>query len=355
MIVAVVWVSGAMRARVESKLREFGANMVVIPRSLDMPIAYGGMNIGTVAARMGELTEEDAALVASIDRKDTLRGVSPKLITGIQIEGKEFLLIGVRFREELKMKPWWKINGAKPALSRDLLLGAETSRQLDKKAGDPLILGGKEFRVAGVLDEQFSGEDSAIVADLREAGLLSQKPGKVSLIEVSTWCSACPIETIVEQISAKLPNAKVFAVKQLVEAELSQVNLFAGFAIALSAIIWVVGFLITLLTMMAAVRERTQEIGVLRAVGFRQRHILDLILLEGITVSLIGGFLGAVLGSVAGMSLSWSFVGWEWSFSLALYSGGIPFVLTLIMGTLPALYAARKASQLDPMSALRAI
>ncbi len=355
MMVAVISVTAAMQARVESKLREFGANMVVMPKTLEMPIAYGGVSIAAVAAPVGELTEEDATLVASIQRKDALRGVSPKLIGAIQVEGKEFMLVGTRFRDELKMKPWWHIEGDKPALSRDILLGAITAQQLGKKAGDRLVLGGKEFRVVGVLDAQFSTEDRAIFADLRETGLLFNQPGKVSFIEVSTWCAACPVETIVEQISSKLPHAKVVAVKQLVEAELSQVRLVTDFAIALTAIILVVGSLIMLLTMMASVRERAQEIGILRAVGFRQSQVMRLILLESVTISLIAGGLGAIIGSIAAMVLSGYLAGPEALPPFDPRFVAMAVVLAVVMGTVPTVYPARKASRLDPVTALTAI
>ena len=353
-MVAVTSVSNTMRVNVESKLREFGANMVIMPKTLEMPIVYGGVGIAALQAPVGELTEEDATLVASIQRKDALRGVSPKLIHAVQVGGKEFMLVGVRFRDELKMKPWWKIQGDKPSLSRDVLLGAITARQLNKQAGDTLILGEKEFRVAGVLEEQLSADDGAIFTDLRETGLLFNQPGRVSFIEVSTWCSACPVETIVEQISAKLPNAKVFAVKQLVEAELSQVRLVTNFAIALTAIILIAGSLIMLLTMMASVRERTQEVGILRAIGFRQRQIMKLFLLEGIVISLIGGCIGAIVGSIAAAVLSGPLIGLE-APSFDLLFSGMAILLAIVMGTLPVIYPARKASQIDPMTALRAI
>ena len=105
-MVVITSVTNAMRVSVESKLREFGANMVVMPKTLEMPVVYGGVSISALQAPVGELTEEDATLVASIQRKDALRGVSPKLINAVQVGGKELLLVGVRFRDELKMKPW---------------------------------------------------------------------------------------------------------------------------------------------------------------------------------------------------------------------------------------------------------
>ena len=353
-IVGITSVTNAMRTSVESKLREFGANMVVMPKTLEMPIAYGGVSIAALDAPVGELSEEDATRVASIQDKDALRGVSPKLINAIRVEDKEFMVVGVRFRDELKMKPWWRIEGAPPSLSRDVLIGANTARQLNKQAGDTLILGEKEFRVVGVLDEQLSADDRAIFADLRETGLLFNQPGRVSFIEVSTWCAACPVETIVEQISEKLPNARVFAVKQLVEAELAQVRLATGFAIALTAIILVVGSLIMLLTMMASVRERTQEIGILRALGFRRRHIMRLFLLEGMVISLMGGGIGAIVGSIVAGVLSGPIMGLEAPLVDPRF-GGIALLLGIMMGTLSVIYPARQASELDPMTALRAI
>jgi putative ABC transport system permease protein len=146
----------------------------------------------------------------------------------------------------------------------------------------------------------------------------------------------------------------VFAVKQLVEAELSQVRLANSFAIALTAIILVAGSLIMLLAMMASVRERIQEIGILRAIGFRQRQIIRLFLLEGIVISLIGGLIGAAVGSIAAAVLSGPLIGLE-APPFDPRFAGMAIFLALMMGTLPVIYPARKASQLDPTTALRAI
>ncbi len=355
MMVAVVSVAIAMQRSVESRLRDYGANMVVMPRTLSLPVIYGGVNIAAIEAPVADLTEDDATAVASIPRKDAIRGVSPKLVGAVSVDGQEVMLVGTRFRDELRMKPWWQIAGEKPSLSRDVLLGATIAAELNKSPGDKLSMGGKEFRVAGVIDEQYSAEDRAIFADLRETGALLGQAGKVSFIEVSTWCAACPVETIIEQISAKLPNAKVFAIKQLVEAELSQVKLTTSFAIALTAIILVVGSLIVLLTMMAAVRERTQEIGVLRAIGFRHSHIMKLIMLEGSVIGLVAGVLGAITGTVAALLVAGQIAGLDTQSPFDPRLAGAAVLVAVIMGTLPTFFPARRASRLDPITALRAM
>ena len=81
---------------------------------------------------------------------------------------------------------------------------------------------------------------------------------------------------------------------------------------------------------------------------------MKLVLLEGTAISLVSSVLGAVVGSVAALVLSSSFAGLE-APSLDPWFVAVSVVLSIIMGTLPTIYSARKASQLDPATALRAI
>jgi putative ABC transport system permease protein len=110
-----------------------------------------------------------------------------------------------------------------------------------------------------------------------------------------------------------------------------------------------------LLTMMEWVRERTQEIGILRTIGFRQYHIMKLILIEGVAISLISSCFGALIGSLAAIVLYGPLGGLEASSPLDFRFIGISVALSIVMGTLPTIYSARKAAQLDPATALRAI
>ncbi|MDP2951767.1 MAG: ABC transporter permease [Chloroflexota bacterium] len=354
-VVTVISVTSALNDNVKSKLREYGANMVVSPRSMEVALTYGGITLGDISVPVEELTEEDAIKIATIRRKDALRGISPKLVGAVEAEGQRFVLVGVRFRDELRLKPWWRMAGEEPATSRDLLLGSQVSRQLRKEPGDTLDIGGKTFRVAGVLEEQLSQEDGVVFADLREAGLLLGKPGKVSLIEVSSWCAACPIDIVVEQISAKLPHARVMAIQQLVQAELGQVELVTRFSWVLCGVVLFIGSLIVLITMMASVTERTHEIGVFRALGFRQSHIIRIIMLEGVIIGLLGGGIGVAVGGMAAWLLSGPVAGLEIPALVRPEVALLGMVLAVVMGTLPTIYPALRAAQLDPTAALRAL
>jgi len=102
--------------------------------------------------------------------------------------------------------------------------------------------------------------------------------------------------------------------------------------------------------MLVSVTERTREIGLRMAVGARGRDILAQFLIEAVTLSLIGGAIGVLLGAVATWAVG-NFAGWQVSMtpaSIALAAGFSGFV-----GVFFGFYPAHRASRLLPIQALR--
>ena len=102
--------------------------------------------------------------------------------------------------------------------------------------------------------------------------------------------------------------------------------------------------------MLATVLERTKEIGLLRAVGARQKDILNLFMVESFTVAAVGGLLGILLGFVIAQIIA-SFADWNVGFSILsiFLSVGVCALIGLGFGLYPAL----KASKMDPILALQ--
>jgi len=98
------------------------------------------------------------------------------------------------------------------------------------------------------------------------------------------------------QIERAVPQARVTALRQAVTLRMEMVGQLMRFSWALSAVVLVIGGLVVLTTMLGSVSERKQEIGVLRAIGFRRRHIVNVILTEATLVSVLGGVLGWLVG-----------------------------------------------------------
>jgi putative ABC transport system permease protein len=102
--------------------------------------------------------------------------------------------------------------------------------------------------------------------------------------------------------------------------------------------------------MLVSVTERTKEIGLRQAVGAKTRDILSQFLVESITLSLLGGVLGIVLGALTSHLLS-AIAGWATLISPKAVA--VAFVFSALVGVFFGYYPARKAAFLDPIEALR--
>jgi putative ABC transport system permease protein len=119
---------------------------------------------------------------------------------------------------------------------------------------------------------------------------------------------------------------------------------------AVASVSLIVGGIGIMNIMLVSVTERTREIGLRMAVGARRTDVLAQFLIEAVTLSLIGGLIGAILG-VAG-SLGISFFS-KWPTAVAASSIMLAFGFSAAVGVFFGFYPARKASRLDPIEALR--
>jgi putative ABC transport system permease protein len=102
--------------------------------------------------------------------------------------------------------------------------------------------------------------------------------------------------------------------------------------------------------MLVSVTERTREIGLRMAVGAKPHQILAQFLVEALSLSVLGGIIGVVLGVSAGAKLASKF-GWPMLVRPDIIL--VSVVFSALVGVGFGLYPARKASQLDPIEALR--
>ena len=120
--------------------------------------------------------------------------------------------------------------------------------------------------------------------------------------------------------------------------------------LAIASVSLLVGGIGIMNILLVSVTERTREIGVRMAVGAKRRHIVMQFLIEAMTLSLVGGILGIVLG-VTGAKLTTLIAGWP-----TIISGNVillAFFFSLVVGLFFGLYPANKASRLNPIEALR--
>jgi len=121
-------------------------------------------------------------------------------------------------------------------------------------------------------------------------------------------------------------------------------------AIAIAGISLVVGGVVIMNIMLVSVTERTREIGVRKALGAKRGDVLIQFLMESALLSTIGGAIGVLFGVGAAMGVS-SLLGFP--SVIALWSVFAGLFVALSTGIFFGVYPARKAADLDPITALR--
>lgn len=356
-IVTLLSVTESMSRNIEERLNQFGANIVMAPKTENLSLSYGGITVGGISYETVEFDESRLALIREIKNRENLGIIAPKVLGSVVVDGKTALLMGVDYEAEFALKTWWQWEGKLPEKPGEILLGFETARVFSRNAGDTILLGpGRNpYLVAAVLHPTGAAEDHVILGDLHEIQKILGKEGKVSLVEVAAFCRGCPISEMVLQIAGQFPEAKVSALKQVMMSKMQSIEIMKNFGFGIAVLVLFVGSLVVFITMMGSVNERIREIGIFRAIGFRQGHVMQIVLLEALLV----GFLGGLLGYLIGSGTAWAaipFVIPEGSFAgMNLAVGGLALLLGVTLSLLASLYPAWRAGTLDPSEALRSL
>jgi putative ABC transport system permease protein len=354
-VVAFISLVEALTNDINHKLEKYGANILIVPKTENLSLTYGGLSVGGVSFEMREIKQEELARLKSIKNAGNVAAVGPMVLGPVKIQGHDVLLAGMELGVAPLLRPWWRIRGDAPGEGA-LLLGAEAARVLGLDVGAKVELNGRELPVTGVLETTGSQDDQIVFAPLRTAQSLLGKEGRISMAEVAALCSGCPIDDMVKQISAILPEANVMAIKQVVKSRMEALAHFQKVAYVLSTLVMLVGGLVVLVTMMGSVRERTSEFGIFRAIGFQRRHVIWIVLFEAGVISLLSGVLGYMMG-LGATKLALPFFAESHDIMLPFNPvlGGAVLILALILGLASSAYPALMAARLDPNDALRTL
>lgn len=354
-VVATISFGEVMTHDINHKLEKYGANILVVPKTENLALTYGEFSITGISIDVEEIQETDLARMGHIKNSANIAAMGPIVLGVVTVNKKKVLLAGIKFRETAILKPWWKIDGALPDDS-GVIIGSKVAEVLNIRQGDILEINSGKMKVSGLLQPTGSQDDRLIFSNLAPAQRILNKKGKVSMVEVAALCNACPIEDMVNQISEALPGARVMAIQQVVKSRMEAVNQFKKFSFGLSVVIILIGSLIVLITMMGNVRERTDEIGIFRAIGFRRSHVMKILLFEA---GIISGFSG-IIGYAAGLGatrLAIRFFAENHHAEIIIIPelAAASIFLAVIIGLLASAYPALLAARLDPNEALRSL
>jgi putative ABC transport system permease protein len=236
--------------------------------------------------------------------------------------------------------------------------------QAEKAVGKVILINGKRFKVAGVLEEEGSSmnqnSDKKIMIPVTLAKHIYGTERTYYSISVSV-SRVDNLDAIISESIGLMRNARGLKAKEENDFEIgtseglqaiikdNTTSLRMGAIII--GIITLFGAAIGLMNiMLVSVTERTKEIGIIKAIGATRQAIINQFLIEAVIICQMGGILGIILGMFAGNSVSLIFGGdfvvpWAWII--------LGIVLCTIVGLISGLYPALKAARLDPIESLR--
>ncbi len=369
-VVAMVALGNGAQARIESQISSLGQNLLTIFAGSRRA---GGVNSGLGSA--SALTLEDADAI-SREVPDVV-AVSPEDTTSAQAiaNGRNWsTTIAGESPEYLKIRDW-KLTAGSMFTARDIrsgakvaVIGSETAHELFgplNPVGQTVRIKNMPFVIIGQLESKGTGmggqsqDDRIIVPYTTAMRLLT---GDKYLRSINVQISGSDrMDAAEQQITSllrqrhRLPAGRdndfsIFNQKEIADTVSSVSTIITLLLGAIGGISLLVGGIGIMNIMLVSVTERTREIGIRIAVGAQPADILLQFLIEAITLSLLGGTIGVLLGVGAS-----NLVGRFTSFVPIVSTGSIilAFGVSCAVGIFFGFYPARKAALLNPIDALR--
>ncbi|MBI4672929.1 MAG: ABC transporter permease [Chloroflexi bacterium] len=304
---------------------------------------------GVSDASLSTIDERTAERVA---RHPEVKAVSKLMMGFSSAPGLAyFIIFGLDPREEY-IKHFRVREGRLIADEGEIMIGRFAANALEKKVGDTITVSGTRYVLVGIYENGSSFEDGAGVISLREAQAQFGKPRQVSFLSIAVR-DPTRIDQVASQLEREFPEIIVGKPTEFTERMQDMQTMYAVLN-ALVVLTLIVGGIVMMNVMLMSVFERTQEIGVLRALGWRRRRILWNVLGEALALSVLSSLVGIVFG--VGIGYLFTLAPGFGQFLLPAYTPAMLiqiFLVALVLGAIGGLYPAWRAANLRPIEALR--
>jgi putative ABC transport system permease protein len=369
-VIAMVSIGNGAKAQVEQQIASLGENVILI---FSGSVTSSGIRTGWGSA--GTLKIEDAEAI----RREVpgVIAVSEEVISTRQVSAGNqnwFTRIYGESPEYFDIRQWPLSDGASftaqdvRSANKVCVIGRTTASQVfgsEDPIGQVLRIQGVPFLVTGLLtpkglSPQGTDQDDIVIMPYTSA--LKRVIGGSTLrginVQVASSNDLAPAQQQITELLRQRHNIRAgrdddFTVRnqqEIAETATATSRIMALLLGAIASVSLVVGGIGIMNIMLVSVTERTREIGVRLAVGAHGRDILTQFLIEAVTLSVIGGAIGILLGLGASRMLS---VFAHWPTLISIPSIIAAFFVSAAVGIFFGFYPAREAARLDPIEALR--
>ncbi|APY01205.1 ABC transporter permease [Lacinutrix venerupis] len=370
-VIAMLAIGEGSKESIRSTISNMGSNMITIRPGADDrgPARGSGGDVQTLTLQNYQLIKEQANLLSYVTPVvngggQVINGSNnwPSTIYGVN---PEYLDIKVVDLQSGSMFTDADVQSA----SKVAVIGQTVVDNIfpdgQQPVGQMIRFNNIPFKVIGVLEEKGENtfgqdQDDVVIAPYTTvqkrilaidylnqvmASAISEDDAADAVIQVT--------EILREQhklLDSEDDDFTVRSMEELISTFSSTSEMLTVLLVAVASISLLIGGIGIMNIMYVSVKERTKEIGLRMAVGGKGSDILMQFLIEAILISITGGLLGVILGLGATVFIE-KFL--NWPTSVALYSIVISFAVCAVTGIFFGWYPARKASALDPITALR--
>jgi putative ABC transport system permease protein len=234
------------------------------------------------------------------------------------------------------------------------VLGRVLAMNLGKSVGDTLSVAGEDFKVVGIFESDSLFENGGLIVPRSVLQKMMGREGNVTgFVVMASPNDRRSLEALRKRIETTLPGVAAVPSRDYVQGDI-RIRMVKAMAWATSVIALILGSIGVLNTMMMTVFERTMEIGLLRALGWRRKRVLALILGEALALGVAGAIVGVILGYaeiqvLARMPTASGFVSSEFPPAVA----GVGLALGVGLSLLGGVYPALRGAAMQPTEALR--
>lgn len=383
--------------KVNQELKTYGANITVVPKEASVISNLYEVQGGADAPAV-YLSEDELGKIKTIFWAFNIVDFAPLLNTQAKVNGRDVTLMGSWFNHHLdlptgealdagiaSMRSWWDLVSGRwldestEGDGERVMLGATIADELGVHAGDTVRIDGSAssgtYEVAGVFSAG-GDEDSQIFAPLDLVQKLSATDGKLTSIEVSaittpdnevsrqaakdpskltiaqyeTWYCTAYASSICYQLQEVITDSVASPVRQVADSEGAILDKTQTLMILITVLALLGSALGISNLVTASVMERSQEIGLLKAIGATDRAISGLVLTEIVVVAILGG----IVGFGAGLGFAQIIGQTVFDSAIVLKPMVVPFVIVLVIAVtlLGSISAIRTALRLDPVEVL---
>jgi len=371
LIISLLSLSEGIKQTINQQLRSLGGEMIfVMPGDIS--------NIMAMFTSGAKLEKEDIGAIERTRGVETVLTMSyQSLVARYGQEGKMVFMSGLSWEKGIEImerfQGWSLKQGEWPTPGkREILIGKQVETEIFEKpvkVGSEIVIKGKRFKVVGILNSLGSKQDdSSLYLDLSlYQDLTGEKRGaaQMAMVKVRDGSDVNKVaedikenlsETRKRRIGTDVADFSVITSEKMGDIAGSIMAVIQFAIIAFAGIAIVVGGIGIMNTMFTSIRERTREIGIMKAVGARNSAVLIIFLFEAGIIGFAGGIGGTFLG--AGLAKAIEMYGQVhplFYFSASITPGLIVFglVFSFLVGCLSGFFPARRAANLKPVEALR--